>query len=379
MSERRERAKVGPDRPTMDDPVAAVRTGRADPRDLGAVPVPAATVVLLRIGPRGPEMLLTRRPTTMAFAADVHVFPGGRVDPADAEPGHLLADGLTALDAAQRLAGTLDPIDALAHHVAAVRETIEETGIRIHARGLVPLTRWVTPALLKRRYDVRFFAAAVPAGADVLAPSPEVAASRWVTPDEALTEAINGRLAMLLPTLITFEQLRGLRDLAAVEEAFLPGTDLGPPLVGPLEDGITAIDQRWAAGIAGRSAPGWLVGEHDVVLVDPADPTGVTTAAVDVALAARGAKLVGIALTGRRPDQHAGVELYAAGRGLPVVGGSGGAAPYPMLVIRPGDPVSLGDVRFFADVPDRAGPGAIDYRLPDGRRLPPRLEDRGID
>ena len=49
-------------------------------------PRPAATVVLLRDGPDGLETLLTRRPTTMAFAADVHVFPGGRVDAADADP-----------------------------------------------------------------------------------------------------------------------------------------------------------------------------------------------------------------------------------------------------------------------------------------------------
>jgi recombination protein RecT len=47
---------------------------------------PAATVVLLRPGPAGLETLLTRRPTTMSFASDAHVFPGGRVDPAGAEP-----------------------------------------------------------------------------------------------------------------------------------------------------------------------------------------------------------------------------------------------------------------------------------------------------
>ena len=315
----------------------------------------------------------------MAFAPDMHVFPGGRVDPADAQPGHLLADGLTSVDAAQRLAGTLDPSDALAHYVAAVRETFEETGIRVHVRGLVPLSRWVTPESLPRRYDVRFFAAVVPVGTDIVSSSSEVAASRWVTPADALTEAANGGLEMFLPTLVTFEQLLELGDIAAIEAAFLPGADLGPPLVGPLEEGLAAVDQRWAGGIAGRSVRGWLVGRHDVVLVDPADPTGTTTAAVDAALAARGARLVGIALTGSRPDQHAGVELYAAGRGLPVVGGSGGSVPYPMRVIRPGDSVPLGDVGLSAEVPDQAGPGAIAYRLPDGRLLPSRREDHAVN
>ena len=52
----------------------------------GVVPRPAATVVLMRPGRHGPEVLLGRRPSSMAFAPDVHVFPGGRVDPADAHP-----------------------------------------------------------------------------------------------------------------------------------------------------------------------------------------------------------------------------------------------------------------------------------------------------
>ncbi|MES2210844.1 MAG: NUDIX domain-containing protein [Chloroflexota bacterium] len=368
--------------------VGAVRAGRTGSGDVAAAPVFAATVVLLRPGPHGPEVLITQRPASMAFAANVYVFPGGRVDPADARPDHPLADGLTAADAAQRLAGTLDPIGARAHHVAAVRETLEETGIRVTATGLVPLTRWVTPASLVRRFDVRFFAAAVAAAADVLAPSSEVAAYRWVTPADALSAAHDGRLAMLLPTLVTFEQLNGLPDLAAVAAAFRPGSALGPPVVGDAAAGVAVIEQRWAGGIAGRSAPGWLVGHRDVVLVDPADPTGETMAVVDAALAERGARLVGIALTGRQPEQHAGVELYAAGRTLPVAGGPGGRTSYPMRVIRPGDVVPFGDVRLVGDAgdaddprhrgdtPHRAGAGAIAYRLPDGRLLPPRLGDR---
>ena len=50
------------------------------------MPRPAATVVLLRRGRAGLEVLLTRRPASMAFAPDMHVFPGGRVDAGDADP-----------------------------------------------------------------------------------------------------------------------------------------------------------------------------------------------------------------------------------------------------------------------------------------------------
>lgn len=357
--------------------VAAIRAGRAETRDVGAAPVPAATVVLLRPARDGLEVLLTRRPATMAFAPNLHVFPGGRVDPGDAMPDHELADGLTADAAHRRLAGTLPPDAALAHHVAAARETLEETGIRVGAASLIALTRWVTPESLPRRFDVRFFAAAVPAGTDILAASSEVAASRWIRPRDALREAADGDLEMLLPTLVTFEQLIGLEDIDAVASAFAPGAALTSPAVAAPLDGVASVDQRWAGGIAGRPAPGWLVGRTEVVLVDPADPTGETTAAVDAALAGRGARLAGIALTGRGPEQHAGAELYAAGRGLRVVGGPGGHTPYPLEVLSPGESVPFGDLRLVAAPSSLDGPASLAYRLDDGRYLPPRLDPAG--
>ena len=362
---------------TPRDAIAMMRAARATPGETGAVPSPAATVVLIRPGPDGPEILLTRRPSTMAFAANVHVFPGGRVDPSDSDPANPLAVGLSPAAAADRLAGTLEPVVALAYHVAAVRETLEETGIRIDIGDLVPMTRWVTPESMPRRFDVRFFAAIVPAGTDIATPSAEVADSRWITADRALEEAAAGALAMLLPTLVSFEQLRGGIDRADLEATFVPGRELGPPLVGAFDGGLATVDQRWAGGIAGRSASSWLVGEHDVVLIDPADPTGETMAAIDAALADRGAHLVSVALTGTAPEQAAGVELYAAGRGLLIAGGAGGSTPYPLVAVAPGDPVPFGDVPLRADAADAYGPGALAYRLPDGRRLPPRLAGRG--
>ena len=361
------------------DAIASMRAARATPGEVGAVPVAAATVVLIRPGPDGPEILLTRRPATMAFAANLHVFPGGRVDPSDADPANPVAVGLSQEAAADRLAGTLEPVMAFAHHVAAVRETLEETGIRIDIGGLVPMTRWVTPESMPRRFDVRFFAAIVPAGTDIVTSSPEVAASRWITADQALREAAAGTLAMLLPTLASFEQLRGLSDRAAIEATFAPGADVGPPVVGPFEDGLVTIDQRWAGGIAGRTAPGWLVGERDVVLLDPADPTGETMAALDAILAERGARIVGVALTGIAPERAAGVELYAAGRGLPVAGGHGGSTPYPRIALAPGDAVPFGDAGLVGDPLEGTAAGSLAYRLPDGRRLPPRRDGRASE
>src|SRR3970282_1662477 len=93
-----------------------------------AVPVPAATVVLMRPGPAGPEVLLTQRPATMAFGPDLHVFPGGRVDAVDHAPSALARAGLSEAEAARRLGlglapdGGMTSIAALAHHITAVRE-----------------------------------------------------------------------------------------------------------------------------------------------------------------------------------------------------------------------------------------------------------------
>ena len=72
----------------------------------GATPRPAATVVLLRPGPAGPEVLLTQRPTTMAFAADMHVFPGGAVDPGDRDPRLAARSAVSAATARRRWAAT---------------------------------------------------------------------------------------------------------------------------------------------------------------------------------------------------------------------------------------------------------------------------------
>ena len=79
-------------------------------------PRPAATIVLVRPGPDGLEVLLTRRPDSMAFAAGLHVFPGGRLEPADADP-RLVRRATGAVD---------DPDFHVAHRIAAIRETWEE-------------------------------------------------------------------------------------------------------------------------------------------------------------------------------------------------------------------------------------------------------------
>jgi 8-oxo-dGTP pyrophosphatase MutT (NUDIX family) len=315
-------------------------------RTLGApvvTPKPAATVVLLRPAEAGPgfEALLTRRPASMRFGGGIDVFPGGRLEPGDA--------------------------DAAA---AAIRETREETGIDLEPDALVPLSRWVTPPGLPSRFDVRFFAAIVPAGTEPTAGSPEVEHARWMTPARALAGMRTRETAMWLPTIVTLQQLDGLVDRGAIEAAFSPRDHpLGaapPPrfeAVGPVETLVTA---PWAAGIEGRLAVTRLVGRRRIVVVDPADPTGETSAAIAAWAAARDATLAGVAVTSLDPVRHAGVEMLAAGMGLPVAAGPGAAAlaPYPVTELVPGGPVPYTDVPLVA-AEDRSGvrPEALAYRL----------------
>ncbi|MFT7058680.1 MAG: 8-oxo-dGTP pyrophosphatase MutT (NUDIX family) [Pseudorhodobacter sp.] len=142
----------------------------------------AATVILWRSSPSGPEVLMGQRGANAAFMPAKYVFPGGAVDAADASVP--LATALPK-ECAKRL--TLHPTSDVAAHTlaaAAIRELWEETGLTLGnpghwahppadvdhdwsgfaARGLCPtasgmkfIFRAITPPGRARRFDARFF------------------------------------------------------------------------------------------------------------------------------------------------------------------------------------------------------------------------------
>ncbi|MCY3678100.1 MAG: NUDIX hydrolase [Gemmatimonadetes bacterium] len=221
-----------------------------------AVPHPSATVVLMREGEGGPEVLLLRRNRATGFVPGAYVFPGGRVDAADGEDA--LAerwDGLTRGAAAGRLgiAPDADP-PAIAYYGAALREAIEETGLlagvvaangpphddavreareallgggasfaavlrqlgaRLDGGAVEYIAHWVTPEVEPRRYDTRFFAARVPAGSKAVYDRREMTDAVWLTPRAALDRHRRGGLPMIFPTIRTLEDLC---DFVSVEE-----------------------------------------------------------------------------------------------------------------------------------------------------------------
>lgn len=242
-----------------------------NPTAMPTTPVPAATIVLLRDGTDGMEVLLLRRARTAGFVPGAYVFPGGRVDASDAGVAVLeRMDALTARQAAARLElpeGARPP--ALAFYLAAIREAFEETGLLVGrtAEGMSPATaaddatidalrndlmddrltfadvldhmacridggaieyvaHWITPEPEPRRYDTRFFAARVWAGAEPAVDPREMTDAVWITPASALRRERDGTLPMVFPTIKTLEQLspHGSADdaLAAIGGSRIP-------------------------------------------------------------------------------------------------------------------------------------------------------------
>ena len=86
--------------------------------------------------------------------------------------------------------------------------------LRLRTDLLVPLSRWVTPEPYPRRFDARFFAAALPDGATPTFEGGEVAAHAWLRPTDALAAMAAGRLTLWLPTSTTLQQLEHVASLA---------------------------------------------------------------------------------------------------------------------------------------------------------------------
>jgi 8-oxo-dGTP pyrophosphatase MutT (NUDIX family) len=232
--------------------VRALASGAVPP----AEPRHASTVVLLRDGDTGLEAYLLRRQKTMAFAAGMYVFPGGSVDPRD----EALPDASWVGPTPAQWAPLLTADDGLAKALvcAAVRETFEESGVLLagadpHSvvadttadeweadrlalidrtlsfaalldrRGLVlradllrPWAHWITPEVEPRRYDTRFFVAALPDGQRTRDVGGEADLVTWERPADALAAADRGELGMLPPTAFTLNELSTLETVGDV-------------------------------------------------------------------------------------------------------------------------------------------------------------------
>jgi 8-oxo-dGTP pyrophosphatase MutT (NUDIX family) len=220
---------------------------------------PAATVVVLRDRPDGIEVLMVRRHEGTPFMGGAHVFPGGRVDDGDrAVAGDHWCDGVSHAITQLR---DLAEVDALAFHVAAIRELFEEAGVllaravtgdflsladadahlrfkryrtdvhsgasslrdlveqeglRLALDALVTFAHWVTPPVDTRRFDTRFFVARMPPQQIPAHDETETTQSAWIRPSDAIARCVRNEIVLPPPTWTT---LRELEPFSSVDEA----------------------------------------------------------------------------------------------------------------------------------------------------------------
>ena len=201
----------------------------------------AATVLLLRDGAQGVEVLMTRRSITASFAPGAYVFPGGGID---------------AADSAAHGQSTRRPTQSdlhLTQAIAAIRESFEELGVMLarHADGrhvntadiaaldrkapfaaqcetcgltlagadVFVLAHWVTDRDLPRRFDVPFLVARMPEGQEPVADEAEQFAPEWIRPADALSKHEAGGFLMIFPTIRTLQRLQHYPTVDAVLNA----------------------------------------------------------------------------------------------------------------------------------------------------------------
>ncbi|HEV8584592.1 MAG TPA: NUDIX hydrolase [Methylomirabilota bacterium] len=224
----------------------------------GVVPVPAATLVLLRDRAAGGfDILLMRRHAKSKFAAGDYVFPGGKLTADDNPPDAIRwCTGLDPAAAAKALA-LEDPALAVAHWIGVIRETFEEVGVllatgadggparvapaalaecrracqadnrafwelvkgadlRLATDRLVYFAHWITPDAQPLRFDTRFFAAPMPSDQTPTGDDKEVTDLRWLAPAEALEAQRRGEISLRNPTI---KNLMLFTDAASAQDA----------------------------------------------------------------------------------------------------------------------------------------------------------------
>lgn len=215
--------------------------------DEGAQDVPvldAATVMLVREGSDGPEVLMMLRNVNSDFVGGAYLFPGGAVDATDGDDEHRMvahvAEGrefeprVAAVREAFEEAGVLLAVDSAGAWASSTSvadwdearravDTAQRTvasvcaanGLKMTLDRLAPFARWVTPIGAPRRYDTRFYVIAAPEGQEASADDRELVKSLWVRPNDALARYRAREMSLIFPTA---RSLMDLSEFGSVDE-----------------------------------------------------------------------------------------------------------------------------------------------------------------
>lgn len=219
-------------------------------------PAPAATVILLRSGQAGLQVLLQKRHSTMDVLGGAYVFPGGKVDADDYQPSLHARMDQSPVQLAQALQQSdIGPSLAAALHVAALRELAEESTIWLDAKpspqaaaqqdlliaqlqqgascsalaesldlhlpvqALHAWSRWITPRMASvttKRFDTLFFVAEIPDGQTAAHDHQEATDSLWLAPREALQQYWDRQVTLAPPQIMTLAHLARFDSASAV-------------------------------------------------------------------------------------------------------------------------------------------------------------------
>ncbi len=242
----------------------------------------AATVILARDGNDGLEVYLLKRSDQSGFMSGLYVFPGGTVGSEDMglEDWGPYVDLSPDQIEGQFCDQLLSAEDALGFAVAAIRETLEEAGV-VLAKGkdkdkkdleylnqyrlkkdlprswfktrimeenwvltlshLGKWSHWITPKLMKKRFDTRFFIVPMPPDQDCQPDQRETVQGDWLDPQTALGKNLEGTVPLSPPTVVTLTQIKPFETLEMLKqktESISWGDPLAPQLVhssdGPL-------------------------------------------------------------------------------------------------------------------------------------------------